>query len=268
MTYQLLFGFLLAVIVASMAWYFNSLSKSGALGAVLIGTVIFGLGGWKWAIILLTFFISSSMLSRMFSNRKTGLSEKFEKGSQRDMSQVLANGGIAAIFTIMHFFFPSESWPWTGFIASMAAVNADTWATELGVLNPGPPRLMTNFKKVEKGTSGAISLVGTLASFLGASLVAIIAIFLMPVDDPILLYCIISISGILGSGFDSLLGSTIQAIYRCPACNKETERHPLHSCGTETTLIRGLKWLNNDLVNAGCAFAGPFFALLFLWIVR
>jgi uncharacterized protein (TIGR00297 family) len=268
LTNQLFLGFLLAVLVAAAAWWFKSLSISGALGAALIGTIIFGLGGWKWAIILLTFFISSSILSRMFLDRKSGLSEKFEKGSQRDASQVLANGGIAAVLTLFHYFFPSETWPWIGFAASMAAVNADTWATELGVLNPGLPRLMTNFKRVEKGTSGAISLTGTLASFLGAGLVAFIAILLMPMGNNLFIFGIISAAGLFGSGFDSYLGATAQAIYRCPSCNKETEKHPIHNCGTETTLIRGMKWLNNDVVNTGCALAGLIFALFFLWILN
>ena len=266
MTNQLIFGFLLAVVVAITAWRFQSLSKSGALGAALIGTLIFGLGGWKWAVILLTFFVSSSLLSRLFSKQKSELSDKFEKGNQRDMNQVLANGGIAALFAILHVFFPSALWPWVGFTASMAAVNADTWATELGVLNPGYPRLMTNFRKVEKGTSGAISPIGTLASFGGASLIAILAALLMPDRNPFLILVIVSIAGFLGSLFDSILGATVQAIYHCPTCKKETERHPIHGCGAETTQIRGIKWFNNDLVNTGCALAGPVFGLFFLWI--
>jgi hypothetical protein len=55
---------------------------------------------------------------------------------------------------------------------------------------------------------------------------------------------------------DSLLGATVQAIYTCPTCNKETERHPTHTCGTQTVLKRGWPWLNNDWVNTACAFAG------------
>jgi uncharacterized membrane protein len=56
--------------------------------------------------------------------------------------------------------------------------------------------------------------------------------------------------------FDSLLGATVQAIYHCPHCDKETEKHPLHTCGTPTLQVRGWKWLNNDLVNVGCALVG------------
>jgi uncharacterized membrane protein len=49
--------------------------------------------------------------------------------------------------------------------------------------------------------------------------------------------------------FDSWLGATVQAIYHCPSCQKETERHPTHTCGAETSHLRGRLWLTNDVVN-------------------
>ncbi len=93
---QLLAGFSLALLIAFLAYRAHSLSRSGAFAAVLVGTVIFGVGGWQWAVLLLTFFISSSGLTRAFKQRKRGLSEKFSKGGQRDAGQVLGNGGLAA----------------------------------------------------------------------------------------------------------------------------------------------------------------------------
>ena len=169
---QLIIGFFLAIIIAYLAYRARSLDRSGALAALAVGTVIFGLGGLRWAILLLTFFITSSGLSRAFKNRKKEANEKYAKGGQRDAGQVFGNGGIATLFAALHFFFPGAVWPWLGFAASLAAVNADTWATELGVLNPTAPRLITDLRKVvEKGTSGGVSWIGTLASFAGAGLI-------------------------------------------------------------------------------------------------
>jgi uncharacterized protein (TIGR00297 family) len=259
---QLFIGLLLAVTVSYLAYRAQSLSKEGALAATFIGTIIFGLGGWQWAVLLLAFFVSSSVLTRIFKERKEGLDEKYSKGGKRDSGQVFANGGIATAFVLVHVFFPQMVWVWPGFAAALAAANADTWATELGVLDPNLPRLITNLlKRVERGTSGGVSLYGTSAAFLGAGFIGALSAILFP-DNRVFGFLWVSVSGLLGSLFDSLLGATVQAIYFCPTDRKETEKHPLHSCGTPTIQIRGWKWLNNDLVNVACGVFGASAAIL------
>lgn len=261
---QLFFGFVLAVVVAYAAYRVHSLSKNGAIAAGFVGTIIFGLGGWQWAVLLLTFFISSSVLTRAFKNRKRNLDEKFSKGGERDAGQVFGNGGIATAFALLHFVFPASSWTWIGFAAALASVNADTWATELGVLNPTQPRMITDLsRRVEKGTSGGISLFGTSAALLGSAVIALLAAWLSPLSFSFFsIFILITIAGLLGSLFDSLLGATVQAMYYCPTDKKETEKHPLHTCGTETFQIRGWTWLDNDWVNFSCGAFGVLTALL------
>ncbi len=259
---QLWAGFFLAVVAALAAFGARSLSRSGALAAALLGTIIFGVGGWRWAALLLVFFITSSTLSLAFKTRKRGLNEKFSKGSQRDAGQVLGNGGLAALLAGLWFFFPGQAWVWAAFAASLAAVNADTWATELGVLNPHPPRLITSLRVVEEGASGAISPIGTLAALAGSALIGGLSANLAPLTVSPGLAIWVTLAGFLGALFDSFLGATAQAIYRCPACQKETEQHPLHRCGAPTTLIRGWGWLSNDLVNLACALSAAGLVLL------
>jgi len=257
---QIIVGFILAIVIAYLAYRAHSLNKSGALAATLVGAIIFGLGGLHWVILLLTFFITSSGLSRAFRKRKQGLDEKFSKGHDRDAGQVFGNGGLATAFVLLHALYPESAIGWAGFAASLAAVNADTWATEFGVLNPTPPRLITNLRKrVEKGTSGGLSLFGTLASLLGAAVIALPAAWF---TDNWSLFFLITFSGLAGSLFDSLLGATVQAMYFCPAEKKETEKHPLHTCGTQTVHLRGWKWLNNDWVNFACSAFGAVVALV------
>lgn len=257
---QLLLGFVFGIVIALLAWRLRALSPSGAVAASLTGGLIFGLGGFPWAILLLAFFVSSSLLSRLFHRRKEQLSEKFSKGSRRDWGQVLANGGVGALLAVLHAFLPEASWVWIAFAGSMAAVNADTWATELGVLSGSLPRLITSGKVVDRGTSGAISLPGSLAAFGGAALVSLLAALFAPpawtVASRLGLFLAATLGGLAGSFFDSWLGATVQAIYTCPACQKETERYPLHHCGASTQQIRGWSWLNNDFVNLGAALAG------------
>jgi uncharacterized protein (TIGR00297 family) len=259
---QVLYGFILAVVIAYLAHRAHSLNKSGAFAAIFVGTIVFGAGGWHWAVLLLLFFITSSALSRVFKKQKQGLNEKFSKGHERDAGQVFGNGGLATLFVLVHALFPESSLGWVGFAASLAAVNADTWATELGVLNPTPPRMITDLRKrVEKGTSGGVSLFGTLASLLGAAVIALPAAWFM---QNWALFPLITFAGLAGSLFDSLLGATVQAMYFCPTDQKETEKHPLHTCGTETIHIRGWKWLNNDWVNFACS--GFSVLLILAWV--
>jgi len=263
---QIFTGSILGVCIAFAAYRAHSLNKGGAYAASVIGAIIMGLGGLQWAILLLTFFITSSLLSMAFKSRKTGLNEKYSKGDKRDAGQVLANGGLPALLVLINTLAPASDLTWVCFAASLAAVNADTWATELGVLNPSQPRMITQFtKQVEKGTSGAISLFGTAASLFGSAAIALLASLfaknwtLLPV---------ITLAGLAGSLLDSFLGATVQAMYYCPRDDKETEKHPLHSCGTETVQIRGWKWLDNDYVNIACGSFGAVLALILYLVLK
>jgi uncharacterized protein (TIGR00297 family) len=263
---QLLAGLALGGLIGLLALRAGALSRSGALAATIVGGLIFGLGGLGWATLLLAFFISSSLLSRLFARRKRTLSEKFSKGSRRDWAQVTANGGLGALLAAAQALYPEQVWIWAAFVGAMAAVNADTWATELGVLNPTPPRLITNGRAVERGTSGAVSLGGSLAALGGAGLIALLAM-LFSGEQALAILFAGTLGGLSGSFFDSILGATLQAIYWCPACEKETERHPRHTCGSETRQFRGWRWLDNDWVNWLASLAGALVALGIWWLV-
>ena len=259
---QVLIGFFLAALIALLAWRARALSTSGAFAALLTGGLIFGLGGLSWATLLLVFFVSSSALSRLFAPRKAALSEKFSKGSRRDWAQVLANGGLGALLVVGFALLDEPVWIWAAYIGAMAAVNADTWATEIGVLNPSLPRLVTTWKPVERGTSGAVSRLGTLAALGGSALVGLAAVLVssqLPLGVALLAACL---GGLAGSFFDSFLGATVQSIYYCPSCQKETERHPRHVCGSQTRHLRGWRWLDNDGVNFLCSLVGAIVAVL------
>ena len=258
---QFFIGILLGALIGYGAYRAGALTRSGAWAAALTGGLIFGLGGLSWAVLLLAFFISSSALSRAFANRKVGLGEKFSKGSRRDYGQVLANGGLGSLLAISLALQPDQGWQWVAFAGAMAAVNADTWATELGVLSSTRPRLITNGKVVERGTSGGVTLVGYLAALGGAGLIGVAAVMFTPDSAWLNFVGIVALAGLAGSTFDSFLGATVQAIYYCPQCQKETESHPVHGCGKKTTQLRGWRWLNNDMVNLLCSLMGALVAV-------
>lgn len=274
-------GMTAGIGIAYLAHRAHALNRSGAIAAGVLGTVVFGLGGVAWALVLLTFFISSSGLSRFFSAKKAEAGQEFAKGSNRDAGQVAANGAVAGLltlgFVILHYLFPDIgefSLLWVGFAASLAGANADTWATELGVLNPRQPILLTTFRRVPQGTSGGVSLVGSLAALSGSALVGSVAILVgglgwaPGVDRPAwLLFIVITAAGFLGSFVDSLLGATLQAVYYCPVCEKETEKHPMHTCGRPTVQERGLTWLTNDWVNFACTLSAALVGMLLVVMV-
>jgi uncharacterized protein (TIGR00297 family) len=263
---QLTLGFLSGAAIALLAWRARSLSGSGAVAATFIGGLVFGLGGFSWAVLLLAFFFSSSFLSRLFGFKKTGLNEKYSKGSQRDWGQVFANGGLGAILAVVYALDGNPTWPWIAFAGAMAAVTADTWATEIGVLSPSAPRLITSGQIVERGTSGAISATGNLAVLGGAVMIGAAASTLSPADRFLPVLGVAILGGVCGALFDSLLGASLQAIYYCPNCQKETERHPLHTCHSKTEFLRGRTWINNEIVNFACSAVGAGVAAG-LWLV-
>ncbi|MEX1246984.1 MAG: DUF92 domain-containing protein [Anaerolineales bacterium] len=256
---RLFIGLALAALVSVAAWWLGALSGNGAVAAAILGGLTFGLGGLPAAILLIAFFALSSLLSRAFAKRKQKVTSNFAKGGKRDWAQVAANGGMG----ILALLAGAVGWlatpvAWVAFAASLAAANADTWATELGVLSAKPPRLITTGKSVPRGTSGGVSVLGNMVALLAAAFIAILAWLLVPTS--LVLIPIVTLAGLLGSFFDSYLGAMLQAIYYCPKCKKETERHPQHNCGTYTTLRRGWAWLDNDLVNFFASSAGALLA--------
>lgn len=258
---QLLTGLGLAVVIGVLGWLVHALAVSGMVTAILIGTIIFGLGGLPWAALMIAFFISSSLLSKLFSARKQALSVKYEKSATRDWGQVFANGAVGAFITLAALLFPDAGWPFVAFAGAIATVNADTWATELGILSPTPPRLITSGKTVAMGTSGGVTLVGTLATFLGGAFIALTGWVFSPAARSWSFLGAVSLAGLAGSLVDSLLGATIQAIYYDPERDKETERKIYLPDGSPAAPLRGLVWMNNDMVNLISSICGALAAI-------
>lgn len=257
-------GVLASSAIAAAAYRRGSLTRSGIAGGLVVGTVIFAFGGWPWWLVLVAFFITSSRLSHYREASKERIAaEKFSKGSQRDLGQALANGGMGALMALASFFAPGPV-TMAAFVGAMAAVNGDTWATELGVLSTQPPRLVTTWKVVEPGTSGGVTGRGLLAAFGGSLVIGVAALGSGAIErlfggasmppSPWLLVAAAA-GGMAGTMLDSALGATVQAVYRCPKCRKETER-TLHSCGTPTEPARGWRWLDNEWVNFIGSFGG------------
>ncbi len=277
---RLIIGLVTSSAIGLLAYRRRSLSRSGVAGAVITGTLLFGLGGFACGILLVTFFVTSSALSRYKASRKETVAEQFDKGGQRDLGQALANGGAATVFGVCSGIAVLTDAPpavvmlcLAAVIGALASANADTWATELGVLSRSAPRLITNLgRTVEAGTSGGITLTGTLAAaggafviglaYLASGLIArlfnfndqsatMFALFntrTSPVGQSIGLLAGALVGGLAGSLLDSLLGATVQVMYYSSRRHKPTERKTERD-GAANQFVRGWHWMNNDWVN-------------------
>ena len=123
-------GFLLALLVAIIAGRARSLTGSGVVATTLVGGSVVAGAGWWAGIILILYFVSSSSLSSL-TRGVHGASEQ-ARGRQRDAWQVLANGGVAAVFALTSLLGNHPEPLIMATVGSIAGATADTWATELG----------------------------------------------------------------------------------------------------------------------------------------
>jgi uncharacterized protein (TIGR00297 family) len=259
---QFILGFGLAAIVGFLAWRLGALDRSGALGAFLIGGVVFGFGGPVWGAVLVVFFLSSSALSYFHADRKAELMAEDARAPRRNLNQTLANGGLAAMLAFVVGIVTRES-PWyptlaLAYFGALSAAAADTWSTELGLLSSRPPRLITTSAVVSAGRSGGVTTAGLLASLAGGAFIGLSAFILIQLaslattgqwflqDWFILPLC--TLAGFSGSLVDSYLGALWQRQNYCSTCQINTEQAE-HSCGHPTQHIHGVSWLNNEVVN-------------------
>ena len=227
------------------------LNRSGLLAAVLVGWPIFVFGGWQWFAILLIFLVSSAIFTKYKYDVKSSMETIQEKNGLRSWRNVIANGGIATAFALLRFY-SSSGIILAGFVGAMSTALADTLATEIGLISPDAPRLITSLKKkIPAGTSGGVSGLGFMAAILGAAVIwfssILLGIWPASLGDPLASLAVVGVGGISGSVFDSVLGATIQGSYGCRVCNRKTEK-AIH-CGERGTLLKGFAVINNNVVN-------------------
>ncbi|MCU6707595.1 DUF92 domain-containing protein [Paenibacillus sp. J5C_2022] len=257
---RLLVGFLGSGAAAALAYRERALTASGALSALVMGTGFVTLGEPLWFGLLIAFFISSTAWSKWKRNhrRKAEAERKYEKTGRRDAGQVWANGGVGLLLCAAHAIWPHEGLVYA-FIGVMAAVNADTWATEIGALSRTAPRSIRSGKPVAPGTSGGVTPLGSAAALAGAVFIGAAAALLQALAQPAsaaadapaataaAYIAAAAAAGLAGAFADSLLGATGQAMFRCRVCGSETER--AEHCGRPARHERGFAALNNDRVN-------------------
>ena len=253
-------GFGAGLAFGGLAWRAGALDGPGAAGAGLFAASLVGLGGVGWVIPGLAFFVPSAALSRL-----SGPAGGTGVDARRTLRQVLANGGVAWGGLLVAALLPPEAVAgqaacYVAFAGALAAAAADTWATELGTRYAGRPFSLRHFGPVDRGTSGAVTWIGTAAGLGGAAVVAAAVGVAVPpvVGAPSLAWGVLG-AGLAGMGFDSLAGATVQAQYRGGA-GAPAERP---SRAGERP-VRGWAWVDNDVVNVFGTLGGAVVAVV-LW---
>jgi len=224
------------------------LTPGGLVAACGVGFgVAWGLG-WPGLAVLAAFFLSGSLLTQLAERR----------APLRNARQVLANGGVAAVAALLG--------SWSAAAGAIAAAAADTWATEIGAFSPLPPRLVTSWRRVTRGTSGGITALGTLGGVAGATLIAGLVVSLSPRGVAPGFATLVS-AGFAGMLADSLLGATLQGKYECPACDARFERGNT-VCHEQVRLTTGWRWLDNDALNFAATLVGAAVAAIAVYALR
>lgn len=264
---RLAFGAVAAILIAGMAFRRRALSPDGTVAAWLVGTVIVAAGGWWWGLLLVVFFASSTLLGRVGPRHDSR--ERGVRGRRRDAVQVGANGAVAALLAALAVAGNREIL-FVAFAGAVAAATADTWATEIGRFSKVAPRSVVSGLEVDPGASGGITPIGTLGALGGALAIGVLTAVGVwqgwaPANVPALaIVAIVAGAGFSAALVDSVLGATVQAVYRCPRCKEEAES-PIHLCGRETVLMRGMPAMTNDLVNLISTLAGAALAIASGW---
>lgn len=187
------------IIVAVLSIITKKLTVAAGIAAIAVGWVIFAGAGYVGELQLFTFFVLSVLATRhgRFLKGK-------DHGEIRDVWQVLANGGVAAILAVLAMIDYNHTELYTLMIAgSLAAATADTLSSELGMVYGRRTFNILTFRREEKGLDGVISIEGTLIGAFGAFIIAFIYMW----DRSL---WIITLAGVGGNVIDSVLGATLE----------------------------------------------------------
>lgn len=246
------------ILMALIAWKKKWLKLSGIAGAVVSGAIILYFSGLSGFLLLLFFFLAGSMLSKAL--KRDIRSEK--KGSERDISQVMANSlpAIAALF--IGYFTPYKEAALIAYASALAEALADTWAGDFGMLSDKDPLSIVTMTRVPKGISGGVTAMGFAGAMSASLLMALLYVGTFTLSIEALL--IISGAGFLGSVLDSFLGATIQVHYRdkngCLTEHSESD-------GEKNERARGIPLIDNDAVNLLSGLFSMTLALLISMVV-
>lgn len=194
---------ILLFILGAITYKRKSLDLFGSAVMIIMGIVIIFSAGTNWLLLIVLFLVMSLIATKYSKKYKMSLGE-FE--GRRTSKNVISNGVVACFMAAFGgYYLPFVG----GFIGAIATATSDTLASEIGVLDQNP-RLITTLQKVDPGTNGAVSVLGTAIGIVGAAVIGIAAYFLGIVANPLSAIVVSIISGTVGCFMDSILGAIFE----------------------------------------------------------
>jgi beta-lactamase superfamily II metal-dependent hydrolase/uncharacterized membrane protein len=242
-------------VVGFVAVRLSWLTRGGAAGAVVLGFAGVAAFGWAALAALLAPFVVATLAGKLPGGG--------ESEGPRTLRQVAANGFVSFVGALMGLAGPTSA-GLAIFLGGLAALGADTLATEFGTRYGGTPRSLATLAPLACGESGGVTFVGLLASVAGACLAPVAYVAALgAAPGAARTVLVLSAAGFAAGLADSALGAALQRKGRCAACGAlvETATH----CGVAPVrLPRRLGWLDNDVVNLANGLVGAAFAVAFL----
>ena len=196
--------YVLALFILGFITYKRkALDIFGSIVMIVMGVVIIFSAGANWLFLIILFLVISLLATRYSKKYKRSLGQ-YE--GRRTTKNVISNGVVACFMAAFGgYYLPFVG----GFIGAIATATADTLGSEIGVLDPHP-RLITTLQKVDPGTNGAVSVLGTVTGIVGAAIIGIAAYLLGIVANPLSAILVSIISGTVGCFMDSILGAVFE----------------------------------------------------------
>ena len=241
------------IVILLVAYLKKQLTLTATIVAFLVGLSLYLNGGFMCLICLYVFFISASIASNINKEYKKKVSKIYQKSGKRDLYQVLANSFLAVMLASAYYNTNNKIFYIAVFIA-FASYNADTWASEIGIMSKKDNYYLLGLKKVQKGISGAVTPLGLIASLFGSFLIASVYLF---IDLDFKYFIIITILGFVSALIDSILGQLFQVLYYDNKTKKYTEKKT-------NKKIKGISFINNDVIN----FIAPLTTIIIYIIIR
>ena len=248
------------VIIFLLSIKFKFVDLEGLATSFIVGYLIYVFGGREYFLALITFYLISVVFTKIRVRRVKELENK--EDGVRGWRNVVANGLTVTVAAVASGLSTDQKIFFAAYLGALSSAFADTLATEIGLLHPRMPRLITSMKRVKPGTPGAVTHLGYLGGLIGMTTLTLIS---STIDKRLSFYetaIIVYSSGLIGMTVDSILGATVQAKYRCRVCGKNTESS-IH-CGSTAVQIEGVKYINTHTVNLISTIIGAIIAITIL----